>query len=194
MGSKRASGIDKLERAFWARLEKTAYDRMTVSEVVREAGVNRALFYYHFDSLASLAEYAVVRAVPLEIAHSILARDLDAAEIVLRIVETSDVDERIRKLKLVAGPHGTVALVEVVKDAIRREWLRAYGIDEKNVDDSTHMAMSFVLGGITSMWADERFENARAFREAMMRSGVAPMAIAMLRRRLSELARSQTRS
>lgn len=194
MGKEREPGIEKLERAFWSCLERRPYDQLTVSEVVREAGVNRTLFYYHFDSLASLAERAVTRAVPLEVAHGILLQDLNVAEIVMRIAKAVDTEERIRRLRLVAGPHGTAALADIVKDAIRGEWLRVYGLDEDDVDDATHVVMCFVLGGVMSMWADPRFEDVRALQKALADSGMASAVVSVLRDRLSGLAANRTRS
>lgn len=185
------SGTGKLERAFWSCLEKNPYDRMTVSEVVREAGVNRALFYYHFNSLASLAEYAVTRAVPLEVAHGILLQGLDVAEIVMRMSKIEGSAERMRRLRLVAGSHGTAALVNVVKGSIRNEWLHIYGLEEEDVDDATHVTICFVLGGVMSMWADSSFEDIQSLQRALASSGMVPTVVSVLRSRLSNLAAGQ---
>ena len=42
---------ERLENAFWELLADRDYRKITVTDVVREAGVNRNSFYYHFSSL-----------------------------------------------------------------------------------------------------------------------------------------------
>jgi AcrR family transcriptional regulator len=185
---KKESGVSKLEHAFWSCLEEKPYDRMTVSEVVRRAGVNRALFYYHFDNLAVLAERAVRETVPLDIARIFLEQNLDAEAAAGRIAEMDDVEGRMQKLRLVVGPHGTVALVEIVKEIIRGEWLRIYGLGEKDVDEATSRVMAFILGGIVSMWAGAETKDVWALQRTIANSGIAPMAASVLRDRLSQLA------
>jgi len=47
---------ERLENAFWELLADRDYRKITVTDVVREAGVNRNSFYYHFSSLPELAD------------------------------------------------------------------------------------------------------------------------------------------
>lgn len=188
MTTEKESGLSKMERAFWACLERKPYDRISVSEVVREAGVNRNLFYYHFNDLSNLAEYAATRAVPLELAHFVLLQDAGPAEVALRIAGVGDIEERMRKLRLAVGPHGTVALVETVKGVIRHEWLRVYDLSENDIDDGTHIGMNFALGGLTSIWADRSFDSLEELQRAVANSGLVPCVIETLSERFAQLA------
>lgn len=43
------SATERLENAFWELLADHEYRKITVTEVVREAHVNRNSFYYHYD-------------------------------------------------------------------------------------------------------------------------------------------------
>ena len=54
---------ERVENAFWALLENREYRKITVTDIVREAQVNRNSFYYHFGSLAELADAAILREV-----------------------------------------------------------------------------------------------------------------------------------
>lgn len=49
------SATERLENAFWELLADHEYRKITVTEVVREAHVNRNSFYYHYASLPELA-------------------------------------------------------------------------------------------------------------------------------------------
>ena len=54
---------ERLENAFWELLADRDYRKITVTDVVREAGVNRNSFYYHFSSLPELADSAILHQV-----------------------------------------------------------------------------------------------------------------------------------
>ena len=53
----------RLENAFWALLRERPYGKITVTDIVREAGVNRNSFYYHFSGLPELADATIMHAV-----------------------------------------------------------------------------------------------------------------------------------
>src|SRR5690606_40839879 len=61
----------RLEAAFFDLLSATPYQDVTISALVREAGVNRNSFYYHYTDLDDLARSATDNVVLSEIAHLI---------------------------------------------------------------------------------------------------------------------------
>ena len=64
---------EKLIDAFWDLLEAEPYTQMSVREVCRESGLNKNTFYYHFSDLDELADEAVARALPVELAQLLVA-------------------------------------------------------------------------------------------------------------------------
>lgn len=54
---------ERLENAFWELLADRDYRKITVTDVVSEAGVNRNSFYYHFSGLPELADSAILHQV-----------------------------------------------------------------------------------------------------------------------------------
>ena len=54
---------DRLENAFWELLSEREYNKITVTDIVRTADVNRNSFYYHFSGLPELADSAILHAV-----------------------------------------------------------------------------------------------------------------------------------
>lgn len=54
---------ERLENAFWELLADRDYRKITVTDVVSEAGVNRNSFYYHFSGLSELADSAILHQV-----------------------------------------------------------------------------------------------------------------------------------
>ena len=51
---------ERLENAFWTLLADRPFGKITVTDVVREARVNRNSFYYHFSGLPELADSAIM--------------------------------------------------------------------------------------------------------------------------------------
>ena len=54
---------ERLENAFWELLAERNYHKITVTDIVRVADVNRNSFYYHFSGLPELADSAILQAV-----------------------------------------------------------------------------------------------------------------------------------
>lgn len=58
---KRKSQIDfsktTISEAFFRLVKKYDFDKITISQIAAEAGVSRATFYRHFNSLESIVEY-----------------------------------------------------------------------------------------------------------------------------------------
>ena len=51
---------ERLENAFWTLLADRPFKKITVTDVVHEARVNRNSFYYHFSGLPELADSAIM--------------------------------------------------------------------------------------------------------------------------------------
>ena len=54
---------ERLENAFWELLSERENRKITVTDIVRTADVNRNSFYYHFTGLPELADSAILHAV-----------------------------------------------------------------------------------------------------------------------------------
>ena len=54
---------ERMRNAFWALLEDREYRKITVTDIVHEAQVNRNSFYYHYGSLSELADDAILQEV-----------------------------------------------------------------------------------------------------------------------------------
>ena len=55
----------RMVEAFWSQLSRMPYRKVTAASIARQAGCNRATFYYYFDSIEDLAEEAVDAAIPI---------------------------------------------------------------------------------------------------------------------------------
>lgn len=68
---------DRLENAFWELLSEREYNKITVTDIVRTADVNRNSFYYHFSGLPELADSAILHAVENTPMPGVLGRDFN---------------------------------------------------------------------------------------------------------------------
>ena len=54
---------ERMIDAFWCQISFMSFQEITATSIVRQAGCNRATFYYYFDSIEDLAEKAVDAAI-----------------------------------------------------------------------------------------------------------------------------------
>ena len=128
---------ERLENAFWELLADRDYRKITVTDVVREAGVNRNSFYYHFSSLPELADSAIlhqVESIPIN-----------------RTLSDPEQRQRLDHLALLAGPHSTLELTESLRDFCRLQMLSTLQRDPKNLDLKTDLMVEFTVGGMLAV-------------------------------------------
>lgn len=140
----------RMIEVFWDQLSHTPYREVTAASVARQAGCNRATFYYYFDSIEDLAEKAIDAAVPTGIA--------DLAEKFLSENDTSfrlDESQRsaVERIRLLTGPTGSTRLAKRFKRALAETWARRFGLDLAQEDVRT--AASFMASGIVGLLGDQ---------------------------------------
>lgn len=179
---------ERLENAFWDLLYEREYRKITVTDIVREAQVNRNSFYYHFGSLAELADSAILCEVEQASANKVtLENDVessgeaddpdtfDAARERLKarlsdILQSNEQCEHINRLALIVGPHSGLELVESLRDFCRMSLAGALQLDLDHLDLRNDLALEFAVGGVLSIlrrWPDlrSRFEPETLFSE-----------------------------
>ena len=106
---------ERLENAFWELLADRDYRKITVTDVVREAGVNRNSFYYHFSSLPELADSAIlhqVESIPINRTPDPNGNPEEQwRDRVTATLSDPEQRQRLDHLALLAGPHSTLELL-----------------------------------------------------------------------------------
>lgn len=153
------SATERMERAFWEALRAKPYANITVSDVVRGAGVNRNAFYYHYRDLDDMA-HAVVGNMLLVEVPPLIVRGFEAGENPLPSVfealfADSESAARIEHVGLIVGSHGSPMLVRMIKDAIKGLWCESFGFDAARLSDEADIILEFYLGGALALL--ERF-------------------------------------
>lgn len=147
---------ERMENAFWKLLADREYRRITVTDIVHLAQVNRNSFYYHFSGLSELADAAILA----EVQTSPLiqeAPDLDAdpqeqwRKRVTHFMNSPREQQRLDRLALLAGPHSSPELVESLHDFARMSLLQTLDLDADHLDLKTDLLLDFTAGGLLTI-------------------------------------------
>ena len=153
---------ERMENAFWELLAERDYHKITVTDIVREAGVNRNSFYYHYSGLPELADFAILHQVESEpLIYIAPDSSADPHELweqrVTKLLADPEQRQRIDRLAMVAGPHSSPELAESLRDFARLQILNALDLDANHLDLKTDLMLEFTIGGTLSIlrrWPD----------------------------------------
>ena len=145
---------ERLVQAFWDGIGAMPFHKLTVSEVVRRAGLNRNTFYYHFADIDDMAEKVVEETLMSDL-PGILVSELNHGVGV--VVDSLLVDKSIRKrfdrVCLLAGKNSSPRLQEMLKTAIADNWKNYLSIETGKLGYEDQLVFEFCLGGVFSLLA-----------------------------------------
>lgn len=153
---------ERMENAFWELLSDREYRKITVTDIVQVAQVNRNSFYYHFSGLPELADSAILHlvestqtALPKSSAETPFSRT-DIADVIwktriLELLQSPAQRQRLDRLALIAGQHGSPELLDSLRDFSRLTIANAMQIDKDHIDLKTDLLLDFTVGGILAI-------------------------------------------
>lgn len=146
---------DRLENAFWELLSEREYNKITVTDIVRTADVNRNSFYYHFSGLPELADSAILHAVEDTPMPGVPGRDFNPdtewRKRVTALLRDPEQRQRLDRLALLAGPHSSPELVSSLKEFGRLTMISVLGLDADSLDLKTDLMLDFTVGGMLAV-------------------------------------------
>ena len=146
---------DRLENAFWELLSEREYNKITVTDIVRTADVNRNSFYYHFSGLPELADSAILHAVEDTPMPGVPGRDFNPdtewRKHVTALLRDPEHRQRLDRLALLAGPHSSPELVSSLKEFGRLTMISVLGLDADSLDLKTDLMLDFTVGGMLAV-------------------------------------------
>ncbi|MDU3736788.1 TetR/AcrR family transcriptional regulator [Bifidobacterium scardovii] len=145
---------ERMENAFWELLADREYRKITVTDIVRAADVNRNSFYYHYSGLPELADSAIMHTVQnTHLAFPTPNSDPDEMwrKNVITMLRTSGPRERLDRLALLAGPHSSPALIDSLRDFGRLTMISTLQLDPDHLDLKTDLMLDFTVGGMLSV-------------------------------------------
>lgn len=146
---------ERLENAFWELLAERNYHKITVTDIVRVADVNRNSFYYHFSGLPELADSAILHAVentPIPSRPGAnFNPDDEWRKHITALLRDPDQRQRLDRLALLAGPHSSPELIESLRDSGRLTMISVLGLDAEHLDLKTDLMLDFTVGGMLAV-------------------------------------------
>ena len=147
---------ERMESAFWGLLADREYRRITVTDIVRTADVNRNSFYYHFSGLPELADAAIlneVRTAPLiqEAPDPTVDPQEQWRKRITHFMNSPREQQRLDRLALLAGPHSSPELVESLHDFARMSLIQTLDLDADRLDLKTDLLLDFTAGGLLTI-------------------------------------------
>ena len=146
---------DRLENAFWELLSEREYNKISVTDIVRTADVNRNSFYYQFSGLPELADSAILHAVEDTPMPGVPGRDFNPdtewRKHVTALLRDPEQRQRLDRLALLAGPHSSPELVSSLKEFGRLTMISVLGLDADNLDLKTDLMLDFTVGGMLAV-------------------------------------------
>lgn len=146
-----------MENSFWKLLSERDYGKVTVTDIVDLAGVNRNSFYYHYCKLDNLAESAIKHSVQ-SINNSMPEFTANPSRawngIVMQLLGVPSSRTNIDRLALTVGPHTSPALIQTVHDALREGFMQWQHLDPE-MSATQDVLLEFSIGGlmaILGMW------------------------------------------
>ena len=141
---------ERLENAFWELLSEREYRKITVTDIVRTADVNRNSFYYHFAGLPELADSAILHAVentPIpSVPNEDFNPDTEWRKHVTALLRDPEQRQRLDRLALLAGPHSSPELVESMREFGRLTLISVLGLDADHLDLKTDLMQCCGVG------------------------------------------------
>lgn len=139
--------VDLLECTFFQQLANTPFEKLTVSSIAKAAGVNRNSFYYHYTDINDLALSAVNNLLLSDIPR-LVASGIGPGSKELDIVLRGAVQQgNYRKMMTIIGPNSTAELRGILKHSISELWLRAFGLEPKDLNAEEAATVSFTIAG-----------------------------------------------
>ncbi|RSX55117.1 AcrR family transcriptional regulator [Bifidobacterium dolichotidis] len=151
---------DRMENAFWDLLADHEFSKITVTDVVRVADVNRNSFYYHFSGLPELADASILREVEhmprpaSPQAHMHLRPETEWRFYCTTMLEEPEQRQRLDRLALLTGPNSSNELMDSLRDFLRMTMMSILEIDTDSMDVKTSLLIDFSVGGILAVLQD----------------------------------------
>ncbi|KFI46014.1 transcriptional regulator, TetR family [Bifidobacterium bohemicum] len=148
--SSQPSATIRMEEAFWELLEEKRYSKITVTDIVERADVNRNSFYYHYNKLNALAQSAVRHCVE-DIVKTLPEIGQDYSEtwrnIVVQTLGVPSNMKNLRRIRLLVGEHSCARLLECINETMYDclgKWLNLG--DE--IGTVSGLTLEFTVGGL----------------------------------------------
>lgn len=149
------TAVERMEAAFWSSLAEKPFAKITISDIVNRASVNKNAFYYHYEGLHDLARQAIDHILFRDIAETLLGGNvIDRAQLPA-LANEPEFQRRLKLIRLVVGNHGNHELAAVLKTLILQAWLETFHLEASDLEHDDLVVVTFALGGLMELIGNE---------------------------------------
>ncbi len=152
---------ERLEETLWAMLAEMPYHEVTCKELRSRAGVSHTTFYYHFQCIDELAQWAFDRLAVPEVPAAIMNVMSGNGSIEDLADRVPDMALRISRMRLLATS-GSPYLIALLREAIIHAWLASVGVADNDLTDEARADITFAFGGVMALFGSELANDPRA--------------------------------
>jgi len=145
---------EKLIGAFWDGIGDMPFHKLTVTEMIRRAGLNRNSFYYHFACIEDMAEKVVEETLMRDLPGILVAELNNGAGVAVdSLLADQSIRKRFDRVCLLAGKNSSPQLREMLKTAIADNWKNYLSIETGELSHEDRLVFEFCLGGVLALLA-----------------------------------------
>lgn len=145
---------ETIKESFWKLYRDRPFEKISVKEVCEGANINKTTFYYHFQDLRAVLDEIEEDSLPLEAPRMIaaLVRPVAKEDIVSTFI--GNMGERFERYCLLLSSKGDPDFAKRAKQIMTQRWCEELGIEYDKLPSDIKMAIRFLMGGTTSIFAD----------------------------------------
>ena len=145
---------EKLIRAFWDGIGDMPFHKLTVTEVISRAGLNRNSFYYHFTCIDEMAKKVVEETLMRDLPGILVSALNNGVNVAVdSLLSDKGIRERFDRVCLLAGKNSSPQLQEMLKTAIADNWKSYLHIEIEKLIHEDRLVFEFCIGGVLSLLA-----------------------------------------
>ncbi len=186
------SAVERMEDAFWYMLDEKPFPKITVSDIVKLAHVNRNAFYYHYDGINDLADKSVQALLVDEGSHMLAEIIETNGAYLAKVIDNPERGELLKRVRLIAGSHSSPELTDMLKQAMINMWLTSFQVDEDKLDPAAHIVITFAVGGFLEVLGKWKIGEKGITPQTFVQSGMATTAAELVARVLAPVAEDKS--
>ena len=142
----------RLIDGFWGALRLSPYEKLSVRGLLRDTGLSKNTFYYHFADMGDLARAAIDEITLDDLTQMLLhGENLDKTRLGSHLGEAEDA-QRLSKIAIVLSRNGS-ALQPLFIEKLKSAWLDALGKNGKPASKEKLLLVDFASGGAVNALA-----------------------------------------
>lgn len=148
------TAVERMEDAFWEELSRKPYDKITIADIVKDAQVNRNVFYYHFGNMDTLARRAARGLLETDAPRMLMEGINGRGDSLQEFVTDKSRQESLKRMLMLANKRTPYELRALLQDALVAMWCESFGVSRDDLGEDAQLTMKFAISGMFEVLGD----------------------------------------